>query len=184
MTFQVAVALPHAAGAHSPSQSRANARARELYRAHGAAVLARCRRLLRHTHAAEDATQETFVRVLKHLEGAPEDADARKWLYRIATNICLNELRRSKTVARFAVDAGLTEGTRAGSAEESLARRDLARRVFTRLPEHVRAISILRHVDGMHDQEVASELGMSRRTVVYRLAAFKQGARRALDQLG
>ena len=42
-----------------------------LYRRHGPAVYARCRRMLGDDAAAEDATQETFLRVLGHLENAP-----------------------------------------------------------------------------------------------------------------
>ncbi|MFI5376709.1 MAG: sigma factor, partial [Candidatus Rokuibacteriota bacterium] len=46
--------------------------------------------------SAEDATQETFVRVRRHLEKAPDAHEALLWIYRIATNYCLNELRDRK----------------------------------------------------------------------------------------
>src|SRR5262249_2483041 len=72
----------------------------DLYRAYGPTIYARCRRLLGDDAAAEDATQETFMRVQRHLEKAPDSREALAWIYRIATNYCLNELRDSKVRAK------------------------------------------------------------------------------------
>ena len=76
-----------------------------LYRSYGPAIYWRCLRLLRDRAAAEDATQETFMRVLRHLDRAPDADEAIRWIWRIATNYCLNELRNSK---RRAIDRALT----------------------------------------------------------------------------
>ena len=57
--------------------ARTDDRAAELYRKFGAVIYSRCRRILRDPTAAEDATQEVFLRALKHLESAPSDAAAR-----------------------------------------------------------------------------------------------------------
>src|SRR5215813_6025428 len=66
-----------------------------LYRAYGPVIYARCRRLLGDGGAAEDATQETFMRVYRHLDKA-DSREALGWIYRIATNYCLNEIRNRK----------------------------------------------------------------------------------------
>src|SRR3954470_10213583 len=60
-----------------------------LYREHRTAILARCRRVLRDDAAAEDALQETFMRVVRHARKAPAGREALAWMYRIATNYCL-----------------------------------------------------------------------------------------------
>src|SRR5262249_36458571 len=65
----------------------------ELYRRYGPAIYARCRTLLAPERAAEDATQETFLRVQRHLDRVPSAREALYWIYRVATNHCLNELR-------------------------------------------------------------------------------------------
>ena len=64
------------------------------------------------------------------------------------------------------------------SIERVIVARDLARKVLASVPEKVRVVALLRHGDGLHDAEVAAALGVGRRTVVYRLEAFRQKAAR------
>src|SRR5437870_7430193 len=64
-----------------------------LYREYGPVIYWRCAKLLRDEAAAEDATQETFLRVCRHLDAAPDIDEALRWIWRIATNYCLSEVR-------------------------------------------------------------------------------------------
>ncbi|HVX96121.1 MAG TPA: sigma-70 family RNA polymerase sigma factor [Polyangia bacterium] len=150
----------------------------ELYRLYGPAIYARCRKLLTDPATAEDACQETFVRVHRHLDKAPSADEALAWIYRIATNYCLNELRDAKHRPR-PVEI-LPEAPQSLRDEDRVADRDLARRLIDRAPEKVRAVAWLYHVDGFDQDEVARLLGISRRTVVNRLQAFAAGARKYL----
>ena len=145
----------------------------ELYRTYGAAIYWRCLRILGDRGSAEDAMQETFMRVHRHLDRTPDGDDAVRWICRIATNYCLNELRNAKRRAEPVAD--LPE--RALDLAD-LADRDLARQVIARAPEDQRAIAWLYHVDGFDQEEVARTLGVSRRTVVSKLAAFASNARK------
>jgi RNA polymerase sigma-70 factor (ECF subfamily) len=146
-----------------------------LYRMYGPVIYARCARLLGDRAAAEDATQETFVRIHRHLAKAPDPSEALAWVYRIATNYCLNEIRDRKL--RPVAEAEMPE-LATGNLEAALADRDLVARIVKRSPEEVRAVAWLHHVDGMDQGEVARVLGISRRTVVNRLAEFKANARK------
>jgi RNA polymerase sigma-70 factor (ECF subfamily) len=148
----------------------------ELYRAHGGAVYARCRRLLRDDQAAEDAAQETFLRVHRHLARAPDAREALRWIYRIATNYCLNELRNRRQRAQ---PVAFPEPP-VPSGADAFADRDLVRRIVEHVPEKLRAVAFLYHVDGLEQAEVAAVLGISRRTVVNRLAEFGTRARSML----
>lgn len=147
----------------------------ELYRTYGPVIYARCVRLLGDRATAEDATQETFMRVHRHLDKAPNGREALAWIYRIATNYCLNEIRDRKRRAEpveelpDVIDAGV---------EGVLADRDLVARIVRRSPEKLRAAAWLHHVDGMDQGEVARVLGASRRTVINRLAEFAEHARK------
>ena len=146
----------------------------ELYRAYGPMIYARCRRLLGDGAAAEDATQETFMRVHKHLAKA-DSREALAWIYRIATNYCLNEIRNRKH--RPELFEELPE-TVSGDVPAALADRDLAARIVARAPEKVRAVAWMHYVDGMDQGEVARVLDISRRTVVNRLAEFSENAKK------
>src|SRR6478609_4355458 len=88
-----------------------------LYRTYGPTIYARCRVLLADDSEAEDATQETFLRVHRHLDRVPSAQEGLFWIYRVATNYCLNELRDRRTRARptdappdLMAPAGTTEG--------------------------------------------------------------------------
>ena len=158
--------------------SLSDARFRELYRSYGRVVYARCRRILGENAAAEDATQETFLRVYRHLDKAPGNDEAIAWIYRIATNYCLNELRSRKTRAQPIVGAEPAPL----ALETLLQNRDQAWHVITGVPEKLRTVAYLHHVDGLEQAEVARVLGISRRTVVYRLAEFQACARKLLAE--
>ena len=143
-----------------------------LYLRYGPTIYARCRRLLHDPVAAEDAAQETFLRVYRHLESAPATEEALRWIYRIATNYCLNEIRDRRHDPTPLPD--VSDVPELGVPEDRLVDRDLARKLASHAPAPISAASWLYHVDGLDQAEVATVLGISRRTVVNHLAAFKQ----------
>lgn len=147
-----------------------------LYERYGTTVYARCRRMLHSPAAAEDAAQETFLRVHQHLEAAPRNEEALYWICRIATNYCLNEIRRQKTHAK--VEEQLPTDGDLRFSEERIADRDLVHRIVARAPEQLRAAAWLYHVDGLDQAEVADALRVSRRTIVNYLASFEHLARK------
>jgi RNA polymerase sigma-70 factor (ECF subfamily) len=153
----------------------ADDRLTSLYRMYGPVIYARCVRLLGDRAAAEDATQETFIRVQRHLAKAPDTNEALAWIYRIATNYCLNEIRDRKL--RPLADADPPE-LAGDNLDALLADRDLVARIVRRSPEETRTAAWLHFVDGLDQSEVARVLGVSRRTVVNRLAEFGQNARK------
>ena len=143
-----------------------------LYREYGPAIYARCCRILADPAAAEDATQETFMRVHRHLDRAPNTHEALRWIYRIATNYCLNELRNQKRRSALLGEQDLA--LEAVPSEDCLLNRDLGRRLMLTVSEPVGSAAWLHLVDGLSQAEVAEVLGVSRRTVVNYLRAFHE----------
>jgi len=146
-----------------------------LYQRCGPFIYARCMRLLRDRSAAEDATQETFMRVHLHLHKAPEARDALAWVYRIATNYCLNEIRDRKLRPQSEAELPETIGE---DFEVALANRDVAAKIVRRCPEKLRTAAWLHYVDGLDQGEVARVFGVSRRTMGNRIAEFIVHARK------
>jgi RNA polymerase sigma-70 factor (ECF subfamily) len=146
----------------------------QLYERYGRAIYSRCHRLLADAAAAEDATQETFLRVYRHLHAVPDADEALRWIYRVATNYSLNELRDQKQ--RPQPLEGVIEEPMDANPEARFGDRQLARRLVWQAPERLRSTAWLHYVDGFAQAEVAQILGVSRRTVVYDLAEFSRRA--------
>ncbi len=154
-----------------------------LYAQFGPTIYARCHRLLKNPAAAEDATQEVFLKVLNHIESAPKEDAALLWIYRITTNHCLNFLRDGR---RQAEPVAVVPEQRDDDFEESVVSKNFANRVLFETPEDEKTPALLYHLRGMEQSKVAATLGVSRRTVLYRLSAFAARAQRlnALAEAG
>ncbi|MFD4904523.1 sigma-70 family RNA polymerase sigma factor [Kitasatospora purpeofusca] len=147
-----------------------------------------CYRMLGSVFEAEDAVQDTMVRAWRHHRGFEGRAALRSWLYRIATNVCLDALNGRNARARpmdlagpstvaTATDARLPEVAWLGPAPdgrvlpetadpaEVAAQRESVRLAFVaalqRLAPRQRAVLILREVLGWRANEVAELLGVT-----------------------
>jgi RNA polymerase sigma-70 factor, ECF subfamily len=151
-----------------------------LYRKYSPAIYAHCRRLLQSQAAARDATQEAFVRVLTRGPLFPNEDDALRYLYRVSTNVCLNQIRETKVHTRAAASLR-SRPSWSGSMEGRHVDREFVAAVLDRCGEAGAAVAIMHYVDGMSQVEIAGILGITRRTVFNRLRKL---ARIAHDLLG
>ena len=145
----------------------------ELTAAHRRALLAHCYRMLGSIDDAEDAVQEAFARAWRARETYRQDISARAWLYRIATNVCLDAIERRHLTPGAAVAAKPTiapvpaelfadvsaEPHARYDAHESVSMAFLA--ALQLLTPTQRAVLILRDVLGWRAAEVAPLLGIS-----------------------
>jgi RNA polymerase sigma-70 factor (ECF subfamily) len=151
-----------------------------LYRAYGPLVRRRARTILGDDLEAQDAMQEVFVRVIGAMNEFRRQSQPSTWLYRITTNLCLNRLRdgrrRRDHLVRLGEEAPRT--VRApGLPPEA---RATLRRVLAQIAPELAEIAVYYYVDEMDQAEIARALGVSRRTIGYRLDRFRAEAQKAL----
>jgi RNA polymerase sigma-70 factor (ECF subfamily) len=129
-------------------------------------------RMLGDTGEAEDVTQEVFVTAWRRLPEVQEDRAIRAWLYRIATNRCLNILRSRKPTAPL-YDEAIPAASPAASPEaraESRQRLIALRAALDRLTAEQRACWLLREVEELSYAEIAGILHTTPQAVRGRLA--------------
>lgn len=145
-----------------------------LYLEYGPAVYRRCLRLLRDREAARDATQEVFLKLLRDMGKLAARETALPWIYRVATNHCLNLRRDARRRGERSGDDALDLVPQAPLASPE---RRLAREVLARFDAQTQAVAVGVLVDGMEHGELAAALGISRRTVHRKLTRFLERAR-------
>ena len=131
---------------------------------------------------AEDLVQETFVRVYRHLERFDQSRKFSTWIYTIAGNLAKNELRnRSRNpivlfqslVKNWEADFRPLEWedpkTRPDDLYRKRALREKVHDAVRQLPEHHRAVFVLRELHGKNYDEMAEITGCSLGTVKSRL---------------
>lgn len=123
------------------------------------------------------------MRVMKHIEAAPDDSAALAWIYRISTNYCLNQIRDRGRQAEPTAPEELPEGDGV-SVEPQLLDRELAMKLVERTPEKLKETVVLYYVDGLEQEQVAKVLGISRRTVINRLQEFQDRSRKFIAREG
>jgi RNA polymerase sigma-70 factor (ECF subfamily) len=126
-------------------------------------------RILGDTEEVKEATQETFLRVFRHLHDYDEQQNFFGWLFRVTVNVCrdLEKKRRRRWIfAPF--DSAFSIASSARAADDDLAAKDevaLLTRAIDALPAKERLAIILRDVEELPTDEVAAILGSSPSTV-------------------
>jgi RNA polymerase sigma-70 factor (ECF subfamily) len=140
---------------------------RTLFERHGRAMVAFCHRFVRDAARAEELAQDVFLKLHEAAPRYKPTARFRTFLFRIAANHCLNELRRGERSARSAGDRhgepeDLDElASPAATPEEAARGRALARAVETllaRLPDKQRLAFVLCRFEGLSYEEIAEVL--------------------------
>ncbi|HEU4403087.1 MAG TPA: sigma-70 family RNA polymerase sigma factor [Candidatus Polarisedimenticolia bacterium] len=153
-----------------------------LVERYGGRMLAVARRLLGSQADAEDAVQRAFLRCYLGAAGYRVEWAVSTWLYRILTNVCIDEMRRRRS--RSTGSEALTRETAAaangrGDSIDAVARLDV-RRALRRVPREARILVTLRYVDGLSYGELARIRGISVNTVKSQLARARSILRGAL----
>lgn len=149
-----------------------------LFRRYGPMVYRRAVQILGNHAAAEEATQEVFIRAMKAGDRFVAEARPSTWLYRITTNYCLNQIRDSKR-RRELLDERKAEVTPHSVARDPQKLAVLRSLLVEADAQQARA-AVAVYIDGMSHAEAAKILGVSRRTVGNLCDRFTRWARERL----
>lgn len=143
-----------------------------LYRRYGDMVLGRCRSLLGNDADAQEIAQEVFLQLHRYRDRFRGDAAPSTYLYRAATNLCLNKLRSRRRRPEDPVDE-----LPASASDDGLVAAVEIRQLVVGLlaDEDERTVQcvVYHYMDGMTHDEVGELIGVSGAAVRKRIAKFR-----------
>ena len=113
---------------------------------------------------ADDLTQEVFIKVWKHLENFRQDAQLYTWLYRIATNECLNFLKSKKRKFFLPINDVEAELTAKIDQADNLSGDEIQlklQKALLKLPDKQRLVFNMKYYDDLKYEEISEILGTS-----------------------
>jgi RNA polymerase sigma-70 factor, ECF subfamily len=162
----------------------------EIYRRYRPMVDRICRRMLGNYHDAEEAAQEAFLRVYQGLPQFNGRYHLRSWVVRVATNTCLDLIRRrARRPQEFEAPDEIPNGNGNGNGNGhhnddpleviiSENESDDVRRVLDLLPPHYRAALILREYEGLSYEEIGQALDLNASQIKFLLHRAKKRFRK------
>lgn len=153
-----------------------------------------CYRMLGNMQEAEDIAQESFVRAYTNLHTFDQNRKFSTWLFRIATNLCIDRIRKKKPDYYLDAEVAGTEGLDMYSQisadqqlpEDQLEQMELQERIqyeISQLPEKYRAVIVLKYIEELSLQEISEILEMPLGTVKTRTHRGREALRKQLNNL-
>ncbi|MHC8515232.1 RNA polymerase sigma factor SigW [Sporosarcina sp. ITBMC105] len=153
-----------------------------------------CYRMLGNAQEAEDIAQEAFVRAYVNIHTYDQKRKFSTWLYRIATNLCIDRIRKKKPDYYLDATVPGTDGldmysqiAAAGDLpEEEVERMETQDRVqyeISRLPDKYRTVIILRYLEELPLQEISDILELPLGTVKTRVHRGREALRKQMGNM-
>ena len=171
---------------------------RELIRRYERPVFSLIYRMVRDRELAEDLAQDTFIKVLNHIDRYRPEFKLSSWLFKIANNVAIDHLRRRQldTISidgsphaqtQDAIEATSFDvvGQQESALDEMEARElggEIERAIASLRPEY-RSCIMLRHVEGRSYEEIAATLDLPLGTVTTYIHRARHELRKELEHL-
>lgn len=168
----------------------------ELVTAHQDRIYTLCLRMTGDREDAQDAAQEAFLNAWRGLPRFQGESSFATWIYRLASNVCIDFLRKEKRRRSLSMTVSLDgeEGERQAelpderdTPERHLERAELRRAVARGLdrlsPEHRQAL-VLRELQGLSYAEIGRALGLEEGTVKSRISRARLALRKEMISQG
>ena len=153
-----------------------------------------CFRILGNRHEAEDIAQEAFIRAYINIESFNQTRKFSTWLYRIATNLCIDRIRKKKPDYYLDAEVSGTDGLTMYSQiaadvalpEEELEKlelRDIVQQEILKLPQKYRTVIVLKYIEELSLNEISEALDLPLGTVKTRMHRGREALRKQLRNL-
>ena len=153
-----------------------------------------CYRMLGNKQEAEDIAQEAFVRAYINLHSYDQKRKFSTWIYRIATNLCIDRIRKKKPDYYLDAEVAGTDGLDMYSQiaadeklpEDVVTQMELQDRIqyeISRLPDKYRSVIVLKYIEELSLQEISEILDMPLGTVKTRIHRGREALRKQLNNL-
>lgn len=155
-----------------------------------------CRRLTGNPEDAAELTQEAFLNAWRGLSRFQGESSFSTWLYRLASNACIDFLRKEKRRQNLSMTVSLDDEEEARQVElpderytpeRELERTEVRQAVAAGLerltPEH-RQVLVMREINGLSYAEIGGVLGLEEGTVKSRIARARNALRKVLTERG
>ncbi|ANY67105.1 RNA polymerase sigma factor SigW [Paenibacillus sp. BIHB 4019] len=149
-------------------------------------------RMLSNRQEAEDVVQEAFMRVYRNLERYDETLKFSTWIYRIATNLCIDKLRKRKPV--YSLDAESTDhegldgysmipsDNRTPESETLLSETQrIIHQAIASLPPKYKTVMMLRYIEDLSLQEISEVMDIPVTTIKTRVHRGREFLRKKLE---
>ncbi len=156
----------------------------EIMRLHERQVLSTALRMLANLQDAQDAAQETFLRLYKSLSKISDAQEIRPWLYRVTVNICNDEhrARRRRQTGPLSGPEPVSPALDPEATWHESERSRLVEMALKTLPQKERAAVVLRDVQGLSTREVARILGTAEVTVRSQISVARGKLKKFTDR--
>jgi RNA polymerase sigma-70 factor (ECF subfamily) len=121
---------------------------------------------------ADDVTQQIFLKLFTAIRQFRGDSEFTTWLYRLVVNACLDERRRRRRLLPLPETIAMTNPSEKKPQEKQYARREVSEAVQAAIGElkpKFRLPILLKYIEGLSYEEIASVMGCSKGTVASRL---------------
>jgi len=143
-------------------------------------------RMISNRETAEDMTQEVFLRVFQKIRKFKGKSSFSTWLYRLTVNLCLDHLRKRNAHPTESLEDIEEKALVYGKTPEDDVileeRREAVQRIISSLPDKLRAIIILREIEGLSYKELAEAMNCSMGRVKSLLYEARMELRRRIER--
>jgi RNA polymerase sigma-70 factor (ECF subfamily) len=176
-------------------QARDELAFREIVERYQAKVFSIIYGILRNHNDAEDIAQQVFSKIYFSIQNFDFRSSLLTWIYKITVNECYDYLRK-KRVRKLVYESDFSEedsllmensgavAEAAPGVDETLARRDLAIKLLSKISEEDRNLILLKEVEGHSVEELSQMTGMNENTIKVKLFRARQKLVKAAHRLG